>query len=51
MEVSELIKIAQTRMDCEDKRNPTSRSFFYEIVKALEKLKKYEDKEKKDGEE
>ena len=50
MEVSELIKIAKTRSECEDPRNETSRSFFFELVKALEKLKEYENKEKKDEE-
>lgn len=50
MEVSELIKIAKTRSECEDPRNVTSRSFFYELVKALEKLEEYENKEKKDEE-
>ena len=37
MDAKTLIQIVETRMDCGD-GNPTEKSFFYELIKALEEL-------------
>ena len=36
-----LLEIVKTRTKAEN-GNPTSQSFFYELIKALERLKEYE---------
>lgn len=40
-----LIEVIKTRIRAED-GNPTGKSFFYELVMALERLKEYEEESK-----
>ena len=40
MDTRTLINMVNTRIEAND-GNPTSRSFFYEIIKALEELEQY----------
>ena len=40
MDTNTLIAMVQTRMDAGD-GNPTRKSFFYELIKALEELRTY----------
>ena len=48
MKTSELIRIVKTRIAAEEK-NATGTSVLYEIVQHLEKLEKYEEREKQNG--
>ena len=45
MTAKELLEIIQTRMKCIDD-NPTSKSLLFEIYTALERLDRFEEKEK-----
>lgn len=45
MDVKTLLDIVDNRIKSND-GNPTTHSFLYELHKALERLKKYEDKDK-----
>lgn len=45
MNTETLMEIVKNRIDINtnDEKNPTTHSFLYELYKALERLKKYED--------
>ena len=45
MNTEALMEVVKNRLDInkQDENNPTTHSFLYELYKALEKLKRYED--------
>ncbi|MBQ2396037.1 MAG: hypothetical protein II304_03185 [Bacteroidales bacterium] len=46
MDAKTLLEIVDTRLKCPDENNPTTRSFLFELHKALERLDEYEKKDK-----
>ena len=45
MNTKTLLKIVETRMKCPDENNPTTKSFLFELHKALERLEEFEKRE------
>lgn len=45
MDAKTLLEVVETRMKCSDENNPTTKSFLFELHKALERLQELEKKE------
>lgn len=46
MDVKTLLEVVETRIKCPDENNPTTKSFLFELHKALERLDELEEKER-----
>ena len=45
MNAKTLLEVVETRMKCSDENNPTTKSFLFELHKALERLEEFEKRE------
>ena len=49
MNAKTLLEVVETRMKCSDENNPTTKSFLFELHKALERLEEFEKREAKNN--